>query len=155
MKASWPYFFLMDVSWTLSSCHSHVQVQRWRRIDENDARRGFTRMKTTEKILQLDAVDEMNWPPRAEDLLYPGSLENDNVVSSVSCKSQCLQGIFWMDFCLFSHRFELCSRVNNLRNRHISKTHGVSRVFPEPGTAYGACIWCFLPVTRWDIACIP
>ena len=55
MKASQPYLFLLDVSWTLSSYPGHVQVRRWRRIDENAARRGFMRRKTAENILQLAA----------------------------------------------------------------------------------------------------
>ena len=84
MKASWPYFFLLDVFWIMSSYHSHVQVWRWQWIDENDAWRGFRRRKTAERILQLAAFDNMNWPRRAEDKLYPGSPQKDHVVSSVT-----------------------------------------------------------------------
>ena len=51
-----------------------------------------------------------------------------------------------MDFCPFSHRFELCSRVNNLRHGHIYKTHRVTRVCPEPGNFQGTRIGCFLSV---------
>ena len=51
--------------------------------------------------------------------------------SAVLVKSQCLRGIVWMDSCRYSHRFQLHSRVNSLRHRHISKTHRVSRVSPE------------------------
>ena len=84
MKASWPYFLFLDAFWPLSSHHSHVQVLRWRCIDGDDARRGFTTKETAEKVLQLAAFDNMNWPRRAEDMLYPGSLQNDNVVSRVT-----------------------------------------------------------------------
>ena len=68
-EALLPYFFFLDVSWTLSSYRIHVQVRHWRRIDDNDVLRGFTRRKTAEEILQLAVFDKMNWPPRAEDIL--------------------------------------------------------------------------------------
>ena len=67
----------------LSYC-SHVQDQRWRRIDENDAWRGFTRRKTAGKTLQFAAFDKMDWQRRVKDRLYPGSLQNNHVVSSVT-----------------------------------------------------------------------
>ena len=75
--------------------------------------------------------------------------------SAVLLKSQRLRGAFWRDFCLFSDRFIVCSRVNNLRHRHISKKHRVSGVCPGPGNVQGACIRCFLLVTRQDTAWIP
>ena len=59
--------------------------------------------------------------------------------SAVLLKSQRLRGIFWMDSCPFRQRFELCNRVNNLRHRHTSKTHRVSRVCPKPGNVQGTC----------------
>ena len=68
--------------------------------------------------------------------------------TGVLLKSQRLRGIFWMDSCPFSHQFELCGRVNNLRHRHISKTHRVFPACPEPGNVQGACIGRFLLVTR-------
>ena len=77
-----------------------------------------------------------------------------NTSSAVLLKSRRLQGIVWMHSCPFSNRFELYSRVNNLRHRHIYKTHHVSRVYPEPGNVQGACIGCFLPV-RWKDIAIP
>ena len=94
----------------LSSHRSHAQVRRLRRIDENNARRGFTRRNTAEKIPQLAAFDNMNWPPRAENSLYTGFLQNNHVASSL-LRSQRLRGIFWIDSCSFSRRFELCNRV--------------------------------------------
>ena len=66
--------------------------------------------------------------------------------SAVLLEPQRLRGIFWMNSCPFSHQFELCNRVNNLRHRHISATH---RVCPQPGNIQGACIGCFLLVTRY------
>ena len=68
--------------------------------------------------------------------------------SAVFLKSPRLRGIFLRDSCPLSHRFKVCSRVNNLRHRHISKTHCVSRACPEPGNVQGTCIGCFLLVTR-------
>ena len=136
MKTSWPYFFLLDLSWALSSCCSHIQVQRWRWMDENDARGGFMRRKTSEKILQLAAFDKMKCPPRAEKGFIL-ALYRTIISSAVLPKSQRLRGSFWRDSCPFSHRFELCSRVNNLRYRHISKTHIVSCDCPRLGNVQG------------------
>ena len=64
--------------------------------------------------------------------------------SAVLLKSQRLRGIFWMDCCPSSHQFELCRRVNNIRHRHISKIHRVSRVCPEPGNVQGCMYWMLL-----------
>ena len=136
MKVSWPYFFLLDVSLALSAYCSHIQVRRWRCMDENDARAGFIRRKTLEKILQLAAFDKMKCPPRAETSFIL-ALYRTISSSAVLLKSQRLRGIFWRDFCPFSRRFELCSRVNNLRHPHISKTLHVSRDCPELGNVQG------------------
>ena len=144
MKVLWPYFFFVDVSWTLSSYRSDVQVRGWRRIDENDARRGFTRRKTAEKVLQLAAFDNMNWQRRVEDMLYPGSLQNKHVVSRVSQVAASTTEIFGGIPSPGGCGFELGSCVNSLRYRHISKTHRVSCVCPGPRNVQGACIgWFF------------
>ena len=55
--------------------------------------------------------------------------------SAVLLTSQRLRGIFRRDSCPFCHPFELCSRVNSLRHRHIFKIHRVSCVFRLSGPA--------------------
>ena len=92
----------------LSSYHRHVQVRRWRCIDENDAWRGFKRWKTAERILQFAAFDNMTGPRRAEDMLYSGAPQNNNVVSSVTHVAASTR-VLWRDNCPFSHRFEACA----------------------------------------------
>ena len=64
-------------------------------------------------------------------------------------KSQRLWRHFWRDFLLFSDCFEVCSRVNNLRHRHISKTHRVSCVCPGAANVQGVCYW--MPLASYTI----
>ena len=155
VKASWPYFFLLDAFCSLSSYHSHLQVQRWRRMGEDDARRGFTRREIAWKILGLAVFDNINRPRRAGQILYPGYLHLHHHLVSIIAQVGASMGDFWRDSCRFSHRFQLCNRVNNLRHRHTSQMYRISLVCAEPGNVHGACIGCFLPVTRWGIAWIP
>ena len=134
VKASWPYFFLLDVSSALSSYCCHICVRRWRRMDAKDARRGFMRRETAEKILQVATFDETNCPARAENILYSGYLQNI-ISSAVLRKSQRQRGRLLQGFLtLPGHRFELTSSVNNLPCRQISKTQRLSYVFPGPGS---------------------
>ena len=132
MKASWSCFFLLDVSWAHSAYCTHIQVRRWRCMDGNDARGGFMRRKTSEKILQLAAFDKTRCSPRAETGFIL-ALYRTIISSAVLLKSQRLRGTFWRDSCPFCRWFELCCNVNNLRHRHISKTHHVSCDCPELG----------------------
>ena len=59
-------------------------------------------------------------------------------LSAVLLKSQRLRGIFlWRDSCPFSHRFELCSRVNNIQD--TSRLSPLSRTWECPKSLY----WMF------------
>ena len=110
MKTSWPYFFLLDLSWALSSCCSHIQVQRWRCMDENDAQSGFMRRKTSEK--NFSSLHLTRWSAHLEPKTgFILALYWTIISSAVLLKSQRLRGIFRRDSCPISRRFELCSRV--------------------------------------------
>ena len=143
MKAPWPYFFLLDVSWALSVYCSHIQVRRWRCMDENDARDGFMRRKTSEEVLQLAAFNKMKCPPRAETALY-----RTIISSAVLMKSQRLRGIFLEGFLpLQPLVWTVQPRKQSSTSLHIQDTSRLlwlSRTWECPRRA---CIWYCLPIT--------
>ena len=115
----------------------------------------FTRRKTAEKILQLTAFDKMNWPPRAEDTLYPGSLQNYYVAISVTQVAASTRDFLDGFLPLQPPVCNVQPRKQSSTSSHIQDTSLLSRVCAKSGNVQGACIGCFLPLTRQDISWIP